>query len=116
VKLRFSQCFDSLTQPVTPLASNVEVRKPCVTLQAKVGFSYLGLFVSVEAINCSSAPEIKAVSADKSEDSFIRIGFYAVLIPFGSVSQPLQGLREIREKGSKRRASLLFKTQRLTHG
>ena len=94
----------------------MEVRKPCATLQAKVGFSYLGLFVSVEAINCSSAPEIKAVSPDKSEDSFIRIGFYAVLIPFGSVSQPLQGLREIREKGSKRRASLLFKTQRLTHG
>jgi len=34
----------------------------------------------------------------------------------GSVSQPLQGLREVREKGSKRRARLLFKTQRLTHG
>ena len=27
----------------------------------------------------------------------------------GSVSQLLQGLREVREKGSKRRAKLLFK-------
>ena len=27
----------------------------------------------------------------------------------GSVSQPLQGLREVREKGSKRRAKPLFK-------
>jgi hypothetical protein len=47
-------------------------------LQAKVGFSYLEMFISVEAIDCSSAPEIKAVSSDKSDDAFIRIGFYAL--------------------------------------
>ena len=76
--MQFTLCFDSLTQPVTPLASNKEVRKPCATLQAKLGFSYLGLFVSVETIICSSAPEIKAVSSDKSDDAFIRIGFIAV--------------------------------------
>jgi len=59
--LRSSGCTVSLTHLVTPLASNKEVRKPCATLQAKVGFSYLVLFVSVETVKCSSAPEIKAV-------------------------------------------------------
>ena len=75
--MRSSGCTVSSTRLVTPLASNKKVRKPCATLQAKVGFSYLELFISVEAIECSSAAEIKAVSPDKSEDSFIYIGFYA---------------------------------------
>ena len=78
MKLRSSGWIVSPTRLVTPLASNKEVRKRCATLQAKLGFSYLELFVGVETIKCSSAPEIKVVSADKSEDSFIRIGFYAV--------------------------------------
>ena len=78
MKLRSSGWIVSPTRLVTPLASNKEVRKPCATLQAKVGFSHLVLFVGVETVKCSSAPEIKAVSADKNEDAFIRIGFYAV--------------------------------------
>ena len=78
MKLRFRLCFDSLTQPGTPLASNKEVRKPCATLQAKVGFSYLVLFVGVETVKCSSATEIKAEPPDKNDDAFIRIGFIAV--------------------------------------
>jgi len=78
VKLRSSGWIVSPTRLVTPLASNKEVRKRCATLQAKCGCSYLVLFVSVETVKCPSAPEIKAVSSDKNDDAFIRIGFIAV--------------------------------------
>ena len=76
--MRSSGCTVSSTRLVTPLASNVEVRKPCATLQAKCGFSYLVLFVSVETVKCSSAPEIEAVSPDNNDDALLGIGARAV--------------------------------------